>query len=381
MGWLNANALTLIDAVLLTNAWTVLLDEPGKGAANPWAVAWTADSQRLVVTHAGTHEISIVQIPELQEALVKDGTRQGTREQGRVLAYPPAYEGIDPGPPFLVGARRRVPLGTNALGPRAVVIHGHTAYVTNHFSRTVSAVDLDDPASPVRTVPLEATATRPRTLAEQGEVYFHDATLCYQGWQSCASCHPQDGRVDGLNWDLLNDGLGNPKNTKSLLGAFDTPPAMSRGVRETAGMAVRAGLKHILFAEPDESIALAIDAYIRSLKPLPSPWLEKGKLSPAARRGEKVFQATGCQECHPPPWYTDLQAYEVGTLDPHDPAGTTYDTPSLIELWRTAPYLHDGSAGTLEELFLRRNPNDLHGKTSNLTPRQTSDLCEYLKSL
>ena len=45
----------------------------------------------------------------------------------------------------------------------------------------------------------------------RGNMYFHDATLGFQGWQSCASCHPNDARADGLNWDLLNDGLGNPK--------------------------------------------------------------------------------------------------------------------------------------------------------------------------
>jgi hypothetical protein len=39
---------------------TVLLDEPGCGAANPWAIGWTEDSQTLVVTHAGTHEVSVI---------------------------------------------------------------------------------------------------------------------------------------------------------------------------------------------------------------------------------------------------------------------------------------------------------------------------------
>jgi cytochrome c peroxidase len=47
------------------------------------------------------------------------------------------------------------------------------------------------------------------------ERLFHDATIGHQSWQSCASCHP-DGRAGGLNWDLLNDGIGNPKNTKSV---------------------------------------------------------------------------------------------------------------------------------------------------------------------
>ena len=60
------------------------------------------------------------------------------------------------------------------------------------------------------------------SLARRGEQYFNDATLCYQQWQSCATCHP-DGRADALYWDLLNDGVGNTKNTKSLLMAALTP--------------------------------------------------------------------------------------------------------------------------------------------------------------
>ncbi|MDR2756120.1 MAG: hypothetical protein LBC20_10465, partial [Planctomycetaceae bacterium] len=47
-----------------------------------------------------------------------------------------------------------------------------------------------------------------------GEMLFHDAFLCQEHWQSCATCHP-DARSDTLNWDLLNDGPDNPKNTKS----------------------------------------------------------------------------------------------------------------------------------------------------------------------
>ena len=50
------------------------------------------------------------------------------------------------------------------------------------------------------------------TEQRKGELYFRDARLCFQQWLSCATCHP-DGRTDGLNWDLLNDGLGNPKDT------------------------------------------------------------------------------------------------------------------------------------------------------------------------
>ena len=105
---------------------------------------------------------------------------------------------------------------------------GNTAYVLNYFSDTLTIFELTlseghhSPRAPKET-----------DLVRQGEFYFNDATICFQGWQSCASCHDDDARVDGLNWDLLNDGIGNPKNTKSLVLSYQTPPVMSLGVRET----------------------------------------------------------------------------------------------------------------------------------------------------
>ncbi len=189
--------------------------------------------------------------------------------------------------------------------------------------------------------------------------------------------------MDGLNWDLLNDGIGNPKNNKSLLLAFKTPPAMSTGVRESAEAAVRAGIRHILFTVQPPEVADALDAYIKSLKPVPSPHLDKGKLSAAARRGEQVFRSkeTACAQCHPGPLFTDLKSYDVGTVGRFDKPADTFDTPTLVELWRTAPYLHDGSAATLRDVLTTANPNDQHGKTSHLTADQLNDLVEYLLSL
>ena len=209
---------------------------------------------------------------------------------------------------FLAGLRERRPLPAGDLGPRAVVVVGRRAYAANYFSDTLSVLELDSRHSQAETIPL---GPKPRmTAARQGELYFHDARICLQGWQSCASCHPGDARVDGLNWDLLNDGIGNPKNTRSLLLAHKTPPAMSLGVRETAETAVRAGIRHILFTVQPPEVAEAIDAYLKSLKPVPSPHLVNGRLSPAARRGQQLFRSkeTGCAECHPPPLFTDLKA-------------------------------------------------------------------------
>ena len=99
--------------------------------------------------------------------------------------------------------------------------------------------------------------------------------------------------------------------------------------------------------------------------------------------GRELFrsQATACVQCHPPPLFTNLQAYDVGTRGPRDAATDVFDTPTLIEVWRTAPYLHDGSVATLRDLLTLANPNGRHGKTSHLSADQIRDLCEYLLSL
>ena len=131
---------------------------------------------------------------------------------------------------FLVGIRQRIPL--LGQGPGAVTLVGSRAYVASYFSDTLDVLDLDSPHP--RTTPIPLGPSGPVPAVRRGEMLFNDATLSFQGWQSLRSCHSDDGRVDGLNWDLLNDGIGNPKNTRSLVWAHRTPPAMSTGVRETA---------------------------------------------------------------------------------------------------------------------------------------------------
>jgi YVTN family beta-propeller protein len=381
-GWMNSNAATILDVERVSVLNTVLLDEPDSGAANPWGAAWSADSRTLVVAHAGTHEVSVINFSAVLAKLAK------LRPEPLLPNAPFSYGARAHAPgdvssdlSFLAGLRERRPLPAGDLGPRALVVVGRRAYVANYFSDTLTVLDLDGLPSRAETIPL---GPKPRlTAARRGELYFHDARICLQGWQSCASCHAGDARMDGLNWDLLNDGLGNPKNTKSLLLAHKTPPAMSLGVRETAESAVRAGIRYILFTVQPPEVAEAIDEYLKSLKPIPSPHLINGQLSPAARRGEKLFRSkeTRCAQCHPPPLFTNLKSYDVGMRGPLDDEADMFDTPTLIELWRTAPYLHDGSVVTLRDLLTLANPNDRHGKTSHLSADQIMDLCEYLLSL
>jgi cytochrome c peroxidase len=161
------------------------------------------------------------------------------------------------------------------------------------------------------------------------------------------------------------------------------PPAMSMGVREDGKGAVRAGIRHILFTVQPEEIPQSIDEYLMSLKPVPSPHLLKGRLSDSAKRGEKLFKSAqvGCAACHPAGLFTDLQTYDTGTRGKFDKPTDRFDTPTLVEAWRTAPYLHDGSAATMLDVLTTRNSQNQHGKTSQLTKEQLADLAEYVLSL
>jgi cytochrome c peroxidase len=120
---------------------------------------------------------------------------------------------------------------------------------------------------------------------------------------------------------------------------------------------------------------------------IPAP----GKLSAAAQRGKSLFtsDAVGCAKCHSGPYYTDsrlkkpFQLHDVGTGgdDPSEKMGPRYDTPTLLGIYRTAPYLHHGKAKTLRDVLTTCNKDDKHGKTSHLKPAEIDDLVAFLRSL
>jgi cytochrome c peroxidase len=96
-----------------------------------------------------------------------------------------------------------------------------------------------------------------------------------------------------------------------------------------------------------------------------------GELSESAIRGRRIFTRAS----------RTSTSINVGTSRPFDRPTDRFDTPTLIELWRTAPYLHDGSATTVRDVLTTRNGHDQHGKTSALTREELDDLCAYVLSL
>ncbi|MHC4432891.1 MAG: YncE family protein, partial [Planctomycetota bacterium] len=241
-GWINTNAISIIDARYRTLMETVLLDDVDRGAANPWALACTSDGRFLCVTHAGTHELSVIEIRPLIEKIFARHRRARIRNArstaGSYSTY--SYAGVSGSNipnelSFLYGIRERIKLA--GRGPRSLAIIGRRAYVAEYFTDSMTVVDISD-GSRHETSSVALGPKTEMTARRRGEMLFNDALICFQSWQSCASCHPSDARADALNWDLLNDGLGNPKNTKSLLLSHQTPPSMITGIRERPELAV-----------------------------------------------------------------------------------------------------------------------------------------------
>lgn len=361
-GWINVNVISVIDVAQRKATHTVGLDAYEYAAGNPWGIACTSDGHSICVSLAGTHELCVIDH--------SDATSSWARSLSPMMGVWPIYPSLGDSP------WRRIKL--SGKGPRELAISDSKIYVVQYFSDTVAVVDLRNPSA--TPVPAIALGPEPKiNMVRRGEMLFHDATICFQHWQSCASCHPE-GRTDGLNWDLLNDGEGNSKNTKSMLLAHRTPPAMAEGIRMSAEGAVRSGLSTILFAQRPEEEAVAIDSYLKSLRPEPSPHLIDGRLSAAAERGRKVFHsdAITCDRCHPAPLYTDLRKHNVSSRNSTDTADR-FDTPTLVEIWRTAPYLHDGRYPTIKELIVEGK----HGLGPNreLSPSEIDDLVEFVLSL
>jgi cytochrome c peroxidase len=233
------------------------------------------------------------------------------------------------------------------------------------------------------------------TLARRGQRLFHSASHTFQGQFSCRSCHP-DGGTDALSYDLEPDGLGlNIVNNPSLRGRANTAPYKWTG--KNASLYRQCGFRFAKWLTRTGPYAqdelYSIVAYILSLSYPPNRYRDvSGELTSVQQRGETIFERAQtndgrvipaenrCITCHPPPRFTDRRTADVGTSGPSD-TEKEFDTPQLDNLYASAPYLHDGRAATLEEIWTRFNPDDTHGVANDLTKIQLNDLIEYLKAL
>jgi YVTN family beta-propeller protein len=256
---------------------------------------------------------------------------------------------------------------------------GKTLVVSNYLSDSLTVIDTEK-LKVVKHISLDGWATKP-DAARRGEILFNSAKLTQFGQFTCASCHPNGG-TDGLNWDLPRDGIGNPKNTKSLLGVKDTAPYGWLGTSATLADRVRGTLRTLHRYEPEDHEVSYLVAYLETLEPPSPPPLTKGGLGGVAElnRGRALFDGkAGCVTCHSGTTFQDGKSHNVGTgtIEGED----RFDTPSLRGVRLTAPYLHDGRAATIDEIFTKHNAKKQHGSADGLTAEELADVIAYLKSL
>ena len=157
---------------------------------------------------------------------------------------------------------------------------------------------------------------------------------------------------------------------------------MATGIRPDTMTANRAGLKYICFNGGfPESEFVKIDAYTQNIKAEDSPYLVNGQLSESALRGKELFEGeANCASCHSSANFgADVLIYENFTMSETESRGLL--VPPLVEAWRTAPYLHDGSASTILDVITTRNLTGTHGNVSDLSDDQLLDLCNYVLSI
>ncbi len=298
-----------------------------------------------------------------------------------VLAGTNAVMGIDlnnPENPRLLGFWA---VGDN---PRGIALSPDSkrAYVMNYLSRDVSVLDLTDT---VRYPEVARISTTPETLDPEilrGKIIFNNANdprISRLGWMSCASCHV-DGRVDGTSW-MTPEGL---RQTMPLWKLADTEPLHISATRDEVqdfeddietlmnGVGFAAGPAYELLGEPNGGISTDLDALAAFvLNGIRVPYAPKGD-SEKLEQGRLLFKQVGCSSCHNGKnWTNSHLPAEVGKLAPngevevetilHD-VGTYnsssdilgekgFDVPTLLGLYASAPYLHDGSAKKLAEVL------------------------------
>jgi len=355
-GWVHTNNMAIIDIGKKKLLNDVALDNSGLGFANPWGLAQTGDGKYLCILHAGSQNMTVIDY----EGLISIASKDKDLSHDFTAIY---------------SLKKHVSLPVKS--PRSIAMVGNKAYITGYFSDSLYVISVAA-LSPPRGTLYALGESKPLRGERLGDFYFCDANNCFQKWQSCNSCHPF-GRPDALNWMLASEST-RQRNAKSMLYSWWTPPTNWNGRRTHAGGpegSVRMGIYLELMITPTEEISVPIDTFVMRMKPVMSPNLDKGKLSSSAIRGKAIYERIGCDDCHPAPLYTDDRFHNAGVVDSAD-ATLDWNTPSLIEAWRTAPYGHIGSYDKIDEIIQLRAHSI---GASKLTEQEMKDLVEFVSSL
>ncbi len=271
----------------------------------------------------------------------------------------------------------------------ALSADGRQLYVHNFMDRSAGRYELApllDRGDTVLAAPtlLAAVATEKLSASVlRGKQFFYDARdtrLARDSYISCAACH-NDGGHDGRTWDFTGFGEG-LRNTVALRGRagmagghgrlhwssnFDEVQDFEGQIRNFAGgtglmndAQFNTGTRSQPLGDSKAGVSADLDAlaaYLSSLNSFDaSPWRSGGALTAQAANGRAIF-AGRCASCHGGSAFSDSSGNtlrNVGTLKASsgkrlNATLSGIDTPTLRDAWASAPYLHDGSAATLED--------------------------------
>ncbi|MEI6389761.1 MAG: hypothetical protein WCT12_01540 [Verrucomicrobiota bacterium] len=375
-GWVMSSGLAISD-LKQGDVVQMPLDEANDYFADPSAVAVDSGGHRAFVASGGADVVTVIDLDRLA-AWVRKATPTERQEAIYDLTLSAEY---------VVG---RIPTRRN---PRQLVLSpdGATLLVAERLEDSILVVDARNLVPLGRIVLGDGGLDDP---IRRGEKVFTTAAYTFQHQFSCRSCHP-DGHVDGLSYDFDGDGIGdNLLDNRSLQGVAGTAPFKWNGKNPT--LEIQCGprfAKVLMRTEPFPPRELRdLTTFIQSLPPPRVARNKDGKLTPSQERGRTIFFATKkpdgkdiplsrqCVTCHPPPLYSVRLPFNIGSKGPYDTT-EVFDTPHLLGVVDTAPYLHDGRAQSIEELWTIYNTNDLHGVSSYMNKIQLNDLVEFLKTL
>ena len=378
-GWMMNHGIAIIEQEGEGRVVQLLLDEPNAYYSDPFDIVITPDGKKAFVSSSGTDYISVISIDSVRTILAESSPKM-------LKSF---FNNLGISSRFVL---KRISTGANPKGLTlspdgkrlyvAEQLEDKIAVINTESLETIGSIDLDGPQR--------------ITVARQGRRLFNNAGHTFQNQYACYTCHP-DNHEDGLVYNMEAKNMGrNVTNTQSLREIGGTAPFKWNGKNQSVykqdGMRFSAILTRTEPFNHDDLDALV--AYITTgIKHPPNlMYNPDGKLTESQKRGKEIYDRSvdnfgmdipennRCITCHPPPLYTDLQMSDVSTLsDTDDPI--LFDTPHLHNIFSSAPYLHDGRAETLEEIWTVYGEDDKHGHVNDLTKMQLNDLIDYLKSL
>jgi YVTN family beta-propeller protein len=372
-GWAFGDSLTLFGPDV-PGMVQIPLDELDRYFALPWGIAITPDKSKIFLTTAGAQSVTVIDVPNLLKTV-------RTRQQPFVNDLSASAEYVS----------FRIPVGHN---PRGVALSpdGKRLYVANRLDDTISVIDT---AAEKVVLTIDLGGPKEINALRRGERLFYTAEFAFQGGFGCSNCHI-DSTIDGLEWDLEPDGFGKDiVDNRSLENLAGTEPFKWNGGNPDMPTECGPRTEKFFFRSQSFNQQQLTDlvTFVYSLPNRPNRYRDaKGDLTAAQERGKSIFERTNskngsaiaesnqCAFCHSGPKYTNRQQIDVGSGKSTD-RSPVIDVPQLPNLAYSAPYLHDGSARSLEEIWTVFNPKDTHGVTNDLTKDELNDLIEYLKTL